>query len=108
MKLSAAPGHKSRAGGSGLHQNHKVQWASGDSMMCFKKCLYGTLQDGVQKGEGRLARREAPLLEKAGWAGLITGWALGTVAGTLITWVHHPPRAGSCQSPEHGQQGQRA
>lgn len=72
MKLSAAPGPKSQAGRIRLCQNHKVQWASGNSMMCFKKCLYGILQDGVQKGEGRLAQREAPLLEKAGWAGLIT------------------------------------
>lgn len=27
-------------------------------MMCFKKCLYGTLLDGVQKGESGLARKE--------------------------------------------------
>lgn len=72
MKLSAAPGHESQAGGSRLRQSHKVQWASGNSTMCFKKCLYGTVQDGVQKGEGRLARRKAPLWGKARWAGLIT------------------------------------
>ena len=63
------------AGGSRLHQDHKVQRASGDSMMCCKKCLYGTLQAGVQKGEGRLAWRELEALpEKARWAGLITAW----------------------------------
>lgn len=72
MRLSAAPGHRSQAGGCRLSQNHKVHRANGNSMMCFKKCLYGTLLDGVQRGEGRLARREAPPPEKAGWTGLIT------------------------------------
>lgn len=48
-------------------------------MMCFKKCLYGTLRAGVQKGEGGLARRELwALPEKARWAGLITARVLRT------------------------------
>lgn len=37
--------------------------------MGFKKCLYGTLQDGHRKGEGGLARREGPSGE-GGWARL--------------------------------------
>ena len=49
-----------------------MQWVNGNSVMYFKKCLYGTWLDGVQKGEDRLARREAPLLEKATWTGLTT------------------------------------
>lgn len=46
-----------------------MHWANGNSMMCFKKCLYGTLLDGVQKGEGRRAHREALPLEKAAGGG---------------------------------------
>lgn len=76
MKLSVVPGHKSRAGGSGLRQNHKVRRVNGNSMMCFKKCLYGTWQERLQKGERGPARREAPLLEQVGPAD--NGWALGT------------------------------
>lgn len=77
-------------------------------MMCFKKCLYGTLLDGVQKGEGRLAQREIPLLEKAGWMGLITA-GLGEHSGRGI---HHPgpmsPKSrASSKSRATGRRGMR-
>lgn len=77
-------------------------------MMCFKKCLYGTLLDGVQKGEGRLAQREIPLLEKARWMGLITA-GLGEHSGRGI---NHPgpmsPKSGaSSKSRATGRRGMR-
>lgn len=59
-----------------MRQDHKVHWANGNSMMCFKKCLYGTLLDGVQKGEG------------GGHTGRLFLWRRG---GRLITaglWEH--------------------
>lgn len=98
MKLSAAPGHESRAGGSRLRQNRKGHRANGTSVMCLKKCLYSTSRDGARKAEGRLARREAPLLKKGGWAGLITAglWEHG---GGGINHLSPSPKSRGSSKP---------